>query len=165
MKDALKSLGILIIGLFVAIIAYPFLHETGHSIAAVLAGAKIVEFDLLPIPSILCDASGVSTNGLVAVGFGGILFPIMISITLPRKWFFTWYFRALLQGISVLALVVSFVSVLFKVNPTDDMFQVLRFWQFDESLLLLILSCGIAAVLILIVIDRPGRRICKFFEL
>ena len=165
MKDALKSLGILIVGLFVAILIYPFLHETGHSIAAIFAGAEVVEVTLLPMPSVLCNVAGVGHNGLVFVGFGGIIFPILISLVLPRKYFFTWYFRALLQGISTLALVISLVSVLFKINPQDDIFQVLRFWEYGELVLLLILFLGIVAMVTLICFERPGRRILGYFEI
>lgn len=39
MKDILKCIGLLIVGLFVAVIVYPFLHETGHSIVALAVGA------------------------------------------------------------------------------------------------------------------------------
>lgn len=165
MKDALKTFGILAMGLFVAIIVYPFLHEAGHTIATVLVGANIIEFNLWPIPSILCNAIGITTGGLVIIGFGGTIFPILISLILPRKWFFVWYLKALLQGISMLALCVSFVSVLFKVNMQDDMFQVLKFWSYGEASLLLLLSGGIAFLLSLILRERPGRRICSFFEM
>ena len=165
MKDALKALGILAMGLFVAIIVYPFLHEAGHTIATVLAGAKVIEFNLWPIPSILCNAIGISTGGFVIIGFSGTIFPILISLILPRKRFYMWYLKALLQGISLLALCVSFVSVMFRVNLQDDMFQVLKFWSYGEASLLLLLSGGMAFLLSLILREKPSRRICNFFDM
>ncbi len=164
MKDGLKSLGILIIGLFVAVFLYPFLHETGHTIAAVLIGAEVTDITLYPIPSVLCNSAGVGDRGLVTVGFGGVVFPVLVSLIHPRKCFFAWYVRVLLQGMSVLALGVSFVSVLFKVNPHDDMIQVLRFWQYGEPMLLLILSLGIVIMVIIVCSEKPGHRLCDFFE-
>ena len=162
LKDALKILSILIVGLIVAIFIYPFLHESGHIITAIFVGADVVEFTLLPLPSVLCETAKVGGGGIVAISFGGIVFPLLISLLVPRKWFFTWYLRALLQGISVLALIVSCISVLFVVNTQDDMHLVLRVWKISKPLLLLILSSNIVVVLSLIFLDGPWDRICKF---
>lgn len=39
----IKTFKIIIIGLIIAILLYPFLHECGHAIVACIVGAKIVE--------------------------------------------------------------------------------------------------------------------------
>ena len=41
MKVMIKLIGLLMTGLFVAVIIYPLLHELGHSIMAVLVGASV----------------------------------------------------------------------------------------------------------------------------
>ena len=41
LEDAIKIVGILLVGLFVAIFYYPFLHEVGHAIATVMSGAEL----------------------------------------------------------------------------------------------------------------------------
>ena len=61
MKDILKYLGLFFVGLFVAIIIYPFLHEAGHSMAAILVGAKVIDFNLLPLPYVTCEVSSLNT--------------------------------------------------------------------------------------------------------
>ena len=164
-KDGLKILLIAVLGIFVAALVYPFLHEMGHIIASVFVGAEVMEMTLFPLPSVLSDVTGVGDMGLVIIGFGGTIFPLLISLLLSRKWFLTWYLRALLQGMSVLALVISIVSVLLAVNPQDDMIQILKFWKYGKTVLLLILCSGTVASLSLIFLDKPGRRICKFFEI
>ncbi len=164
-KDCLKILLISMLGLFVAVLGYPFFHEMGHMLASLLVDAEVLELSLLPVPSVLCDVTGVSDMGLTIIGFGGTLFPILISFFIPRKWFISWYFRALLQGMSILSLLISCVSVLFGVNPQDDMIQVLNFWQYGRTLLLIILGSSMLAVISAIVLDKPFKRVCKYFGL
>lgn len=162
-KDVARILLITGVGLFMAVIGYPFLHELGHIIASVLVGAEVLELTILPVPSVLCDITGVGNSGLVMIGFAGTLFPLLISFLIPRRWLVSWCLRTLIQGISVLALIISCVSILFSVNPQDDMIQIMRFWDFGKITLLLIL-CGITvATSTAIALDKPGRRICKFF--
>ena len=164
-KDMLKILLISGLGLFVAILGYPFLHELGHILASAIVGADVLNLTLFPIPSVLCDVSGVSENGLVIIGFGGLVLPTVCSLLIPRKWFVSWYLRTLLQGMSAFAAVVSFVSVLFGINPQDDMIQVLKFWEYGNvELLLILLFCSISLCL-MIAFDSPGRRIYKYFEI
>ena len=162
-KDWLKILSITIVALFVAILSYPFLHELGQIIASFFVVAEVLELTLFPVPSVLCDVSKVSNNGLIIIGFGGVLLPLIISFLIPRKWFFCWFFRVLLQGMSVLSFAISCVSILFSVNHQDDMIRVLNFWESGKVVLLLILCSATILTLVAIILDRPGRRICKFF--
>lgn len=162
-KDVMKLMLIIGIGFFIALVGYPFLHESGHVIASMLVGAEVLDFTLLPVPSVLCDVSEVETAGLVIIGFGGILFPLLFSLAIPRRWFISWIIRAILQGISVLSLMISCVSVLFSVNQQDDMIQVLNFWESGKVVMLMILCSVAILTLIVMILDRPGKRICKFF--
>ena len=162
-KDVMKLLLIVGIGFFIALIGYPFLHEMGHIFASLLVGAKVLELTLFPVPSVLCDVTSVDTTGLVVIGFGGVIFPFLTSLIIPRKWFETWCARAILQGITMLSLVISCVSILFSVNHQDDMIQVLNFWESGKTALLVILCASAVATLAAIAHDRPGRRICRFF--
>lgn len=162
-KDVMKLLLIVGIGFFIVMIAYPFLHEMGHIFASLLVGAEVLELTLFPVPSVLCDVTGVGTVGLVVIGFSGVIFPLLFSLTIPRKWFISWCVRAILQGITVLSFAVSCVSILFSVNHQDDMIQVLNFWESGKTALLVILCASAVATLAAIAHDRPGRRICRFF--
>lgn len=162
-KDVMKLLLIVGIGFFIALIGYPFLHEMGHIFASLLVGAEVLELTLFPVPSVLCDVTGVGTAGLVVIGFGGVVFPLLFSLTMPRKWFISWCVRAILQGITVLSFAISCVSILFSVNHQDDMIQVLNFWESGKTVLLLILCCCAFLTFAFIALDKPGRRICEFF--
>lgn len=43
-KDGLKAVILTATGLLTAVLIYPFLHETGHSLAALSVGARVNEF-------------------------------------------------------------------------------------------------------------------------
>ena len=162
-KDVLKLALIIGIGFFMALIGYPFLHELGHIVASVLVGAEVLDLTLFPVPSVLCDVTGVDTIGLVIIGFGGAFFPLLFLLVIPKRWFVSWCARVILQGISVLSFAISCVSILFSVNHQDDMIQVLNFWESGKPVLLVILCSSAVVTLAAIALDRPGHRICKFF--
>lgn len=99
-------------GLLTAIVIYPFLHETGHAAAALLFGGNVTDFRLFPQASILCDITKLEKGGLAAIGFCGMLFPLVLSFILHPHRFTTWYILLLIKGISFLAFAISFVSIL-----------------------------------------------------
>lgn len=58
------------IGLTAATVIYQFLHESGHSVAALIVGGKIVEYHLFPIPYVLCDVGKVTLAGQAFIEIG-----------------------------------------------------------------------------------------------
>ena len=85
MKDAVKLFGILFFGLLTAVIIYPFLHESGHLIAAVLLGAEVLEFNLFPLPNVLCDMTHMRDISIIIVGLNGLFFPISFSAVMLKS--------------------------------------------------------------------------------
>lgn len=164
-KDDLRILVIVVIGISVAVFVYPFLHEMGHVLCSFIVGTEVHQLTLFPVPSVLCDVGCVSNTGRVLIGFGGNVFPVIVALLIPRRWFPTWFVRALLLGVSVLAFAISMVSVVFEINPQDDMFQVLKSWEHSEFFILLILGIAVIATILCIVLDKPIKRICKYFEI
>ena len=79
MKDTIKAIGLFIVGLAVAVIVYPVLHELAHSLVAIAVGARVVEINILPVPSVLCDIQAVDNTGIVAIGMSGMLLPFFLS--------------------------------------------------------------------------------------
>lgn len=53
MKDTIKAMGLFVVGLFVAVITYLVMHERAHSFVAISVGARVVEINILPMPSVL----------------------------------------------------------------------------------------------------------------
>lgn len=143
MKDLIKSIGIFVVPLFISIIVYPFLHEIGHLVVAILLGAKVIEINLFPIPNILCG--NVSSNiQNILIGFGGICFPAIISMSIKIKKFWIWYSNFILKVICLLSMVISTISIVFDENKffeQDDMRTVLSLLQSDKTILLIIIFC------------------------
>ena len=162
-NDIMRCLLILAIGFASALFIYPLIHELGHVIASFCVGADVMEFTLFPLPSVLCDVGKIDNTSKVIIGFGGMVLPLIIAEIVPKKWFWTWYIRMLLKGISLLSFLISVVSVTANCNPQDDMVNVLKYWAADKSILLLLL-CGAAGLIILsIVRERPIKKLCMYF--
>ena len=107
MKDAFKIAAVTLAGLFTAVFLYPFLHEGGHFLAAVIVGAEVKEFHLFPSPNILCDVHTVNIPGLIWIGLHGILFPfLLVCVVRPKKFWF-WHINFVLRGICLLSFLIS----------------------------------------------------------
>lgn len=131
LKLILKFFALLIVGLLIAVIIYPFLHETGHSLLAMIFGAKIMDFQILPIPSVLLKmSSSISEFDFVLIGLSGMLLPYLISILLPAKTFWKWYVRIALRLICMLSFTMSIASILMYQKgspmPNDDITIILQ---------------------------------------
>lgn len=164
-KDTLKCALLLITGLTTATLIYPFVHELGHILVSVMVGAEVHQLMLFPVPSVLCNVGTLSNIDKIVIGFGGMVFPILVALVIPMRWFITWLVRYLLLGMSVLAFIISIISVIFGINPQDDMIQVLNFWNHSNLLLIAILSVFCVAAIMMIVKERPRKRICRYFEI
>lgn len=137
-KDVLRTGYLLLCGLFIAVIVYPFLDELGYSLAAVLFGAKVIEFHLLAIPNILCNSAGLSIFLLLMIGFSGMMLPFSISMLIRPKNYYMWYGGFVLKGISLLSFIISIVAVILYLcgSPVinEDVTQIINFnalslWQ------------------------------------
>ncbi len=166
-SDFLNIFGMLLLGLFVAIFVYPFLHEGGHSLAAFLVGADVVEFEILPVPYVVCNVIHLTNAQQIIVGISGMLLPLFIGAVIPNKWFWCWYVRFLLLGISLLAFVISAVSVVLPIgivlNPQDDMLRVLSLWSYPKSTLVTALVVCVCLITVMTVKDRPIKKIYRKF--
>ena len=147
MKDILKCIGLLIVDLFVAVMIYPFLHEAGHSLVAFLVGASVIEFNLLPLPYVVCEVSEVGDIGKALIGLGGIVIPFIMSMSFKPKRFWLWYANLLIKGISTYAILLSIIAVIFYINginwQNEDIVQVLNIFP-DGRWIFLVVLCIMA---------------------
>lgn len=139
MKDVFKCFGLLIVGLFVAVIGYPFLHETGHSIIALAVGAKVIDFSLLPLPYVICEISMINGFGLILIGLSGMYLPMIFSLIIRPKSFWFWYGILITKGICILSFVISLVSIVlynFGVNVlNEDIVQIMNIFEKGDLIL------------------------------
>ncbi len=160
---------ILLLGLLTAIIIYPFLHETGHAIATILFGGKVIEFHLLPLPNILCDVNSMSSVGMVTIGISGMLFPFLMALIINKKSFVLWYISQVITGISAYAFFISIIGLImnkfgFQIS-NEDVIRVVETipssetFLFTTTIILMIISVW------LFIYNKPIRRIFDYLEI
>lgn len=169
MKDILKCIGLLVVALFVAVIGYPFLHEIGHSIVALLVGGKVIDFNLLPLPYVICEISMVNNFGLILIGLAGMYLPMIFSLIIRPKSFWFWYAQLLTKGICLLSFAISLVSILLycfgiKVS-NEDIVQIMDIWVKGDIILAILMILSMLIVIYSIIKQRPLSKITKYFEL
>lgn len=165
--DFLNLSGMILMGLVVAIIVYPFLHEGGHSLAALLVCADVVKFQILPLPYVMCNVASLTSIQQIVIGVSGMIIPFLIALLIPRKWFWSWYIRFLLFGISLFAFVISAATLILPngadLNPQDDMLRVLSLWSGAETIMTISLIAISVLIVALIWWDKPVKMICRKF--
>ena len=169
MKDTIKSIKLLVVGLINAIFLYPLIHEISHSIIAIIVGAKVVDINILPVPSVLCDIKQVESASIVFIGMSGMILPYILTTIIKPNCFWIWYINYVLKGISTLAFIISVVaSVCFIMGnplPNDDVTQILNVWE-NGKWICLIASILLAFYSILSMIrDKPVIRFIEFFNI
>lgn len=169
MKDAVKIATITIVGLIIAVIVYPFLHEGGHSLAAVIVGAKVEEFNLYPLPNVLCSVQSVGTMGLVVIGISGMLLPFLLTVIIQPKRFWSWYICFTMRGICLLSFAIALFAVcVFQTElkmVNEDITQVMQLAPDYRGLYMIVLLGLIAWDILLVVKSHPIRRCMEFFGL
>ena len=169
MKDALKIAAITIVGLFIAVIVYPFVHEVGHSLAAVIVGAKVEEFNLYPLPNVLCSVQSVGTKGLVVIGMSGMLLPFLLTAIIQPQKFWSWYICFTMRGICLLSFAISLCSIIvFQTElkmVNEDITQVMQFAPNLSGLYLSILLGLVAWDTLLLIKSHTFQHCMEFFEL
>lgn len=162
MKDVIKAIEIFIVAMFISIIIYPFLHEFGHFIIAILFGVRVIEVKIFPIPSVMyINNNNIGNIQTLLIGFGGIILPIIISINIRTKKFWIWYANFILKSICLLSLIISILSIIFeksKIFEQDDMRKMLILCQFSKELFLVFNI----SIFIMLSFHIYKKDICKY---
>lgn len=145
MTDAKRGAMLLLLGLFTAVLLYPALHEGGHILVTLLLGGRIREVRLGAAASVLCG--GLRHGELAAVAFGGVGLPLVLAMLLRPKHFPLWYVVQLVKGISVLAILLSLISLIGckygVIVENDDIMNAVRLWPEGRGVCLVLLCAGL----------------------
>ena len=164
LRDFLKILYIIVVGLLVSMFIYPILHESGHLLATLAFGGSVGKVSIFPAAYTECDVLSISALGKAVIGLSGMIFPMLFS-WVRFKNFYVWYPVFVLRGIIFLSFAISAVSIGLFYNGTivenEDVVQVLRICS--EHTVMTIASVIVMAVLsaVLILTDHPIKR---FFD-
>lgn len=163
-----KSVGLLGGGLLTAAVVYPLLHETGHAVMAVLAGAVVAEFHLFPLPFVVCEVTGVDAVGQLCISVGGIAFPCLLSAVCRPRNFWLWYVNLLVKGIGLYAVLLSAVAVVCHMSgnrwPNEDILHVLSVFPNSGGIVLTVLILTGFGLWRSLVNEHPLLRCEMYFE-
>ena len=169
MKFFLKISCLFIIGIITAVIVYPILHELSHSIMCIFWGAEIIEINMLPYPSVLCNVSDVDTIGTIVIGMSGMLLPYIFVNIIKVKFFWIWYATYIVKVISALAFVISNISsfcfLVGKPWPNDDTTQILMMWGDNKWIFLVILIILSIVAVFGLVSEKPLKKCFENFDM
>lgn len=168
MKDAFKYTGLFVIGLLTVILFYPFFHEIGHIITVMALDYKISTVQLLPLPCVICEMDMSNEFAMVIVGFGGILFPYLISLIFPKKYFWLWYFWLVISGTCLLSFAISIIGIVFynlgKPINNEDITQIMVH-SGENYIHYLVMLISLSALRIIQIINtKPIKRCLKEFN-
>jgi len=169
LKNTGRIVYLSILGFSVALVLYPLAHEAGHIISSMIFGGRICEVTWLPLPSVLCDMTGVSGAGIAVTGISGILLPFVISAAVHPKRFPVWYTALVFKGITLLSFVISAAELILNsfgiTDADDDMIKVLDYWNGGSIFLIFMCAAAGLVTAFSIVRDRPAEKIYGYFEI
>ncbi len=158
---------ILISGLFVAVVIYPILHEAGHIIVMLITGIKIEEISLFNGFSILCRINSTEKINAVVAGYGGILFPVIVSFITNPKSFVLWYMLFVLKIINLISVVFSFCSLgthyLGIPLEHNDISAILKIDSMSFSPTVVFLAVCFIVIILLFLKDEPLKHFDNFY--
>lgn len=168
MKDFVKVCGILLLALLATLFGYPFLHELGHWVAAVMCGARVENFRLFSVPFVLCNVYGIHEASKVIIGVSGILLPFFVSFLIKGKSFWVWLFSFCLKIVSTVAFCFSCMAIMcYKFDIVwqgEDIVTILRSTSTSSSLWLLLMLAFLCFNIFIVYKNKPLERIGHFFE-
>lgn len=169
LKNAIKITGIFILGLFVIIFLYPFLHESGHFIAVLLSGAKLKAFHIFPVPYIACDLLSTTVLEQNLIGIFGMLFPFAISFVYTFKNYWLWLISFYIKGISAIAFFISYLAILFYENGVvwmeEDVIKVLELTGQNSSVLLVVILMLLCVSIAALYNNKPFLKTLEFLKI
>lgn len=168
MKKLYLCVGLFVVGIITTIFLYPFFHELGHIIFAYLICVKIREITFLPLPSVLCEIESQNNTSIILVGIGGLVLPYLISIMVPKKYFWAWYVWLLFSCICIYSLVLSVLSYVFYLCEftfvCDDIWIIMKYTNNRYDCFVWLFLILIIIRLLQIIKSHPIQRILQYNE-
>lgn len=166
MRNAKNALHFLSVGLLCAVVIYPFLHELGHSLAAVAFGGEVVQISWLPLPAVRCRLHTHDALQYVTVGLSGMVFPALLCLFARSNRFWVWYAIFIIRLICAWSLLLAGLSLLLfrsgRGLPYDDMTAILEKTPAQSGLYGLLIAALLFAVCLAVSRSHPIRRIVAF---
>ena len=106
-------------------------------------------------------------KSVILVGFGGMLFPAVLTGIRSPKIFLLWYLWFVIKGICALSFLVSLWALVFFQTgleiANDDMIQVMQFAPEYRAIYLAVIIGLLATTMVQLVHAKPLKRCLKYF--
>lgn len=169
LKDWIKVIFIMVVGILIVVFVYPALHELGHMMSAVVCGGEIRELHIFPSAYVVCNTVDMGDAGKIGVGLSGMMLPFLLTLMMQPKKFWPWYACFILRGVCILSFLISLAAVvMFRLEreiPNEDMTQVLQVQPIYGNAYFIGLIILLLLELYLVVKSRPIKQCLKYFEL
>ncbi len=127
-----------------------------------------MDFELFPLPYILCEITEVDTLGLVFIALSGMYFPLIVSFLFCKRFFWLWYGTMVTRCISLLSFMISLVTLAFYhvgiIIEDEDIVQAVRVWNEGELFLAIVMILTVLLTVGSIIKQKPLCRILNYFE-
>ena len=168
MKLLTRILLIAAIVLFVMLVLYPVVHETGHILAALIAGEPVVGVGLFPAAYTRVSLSEPSFTRLALLCFGGAWFPLLFLL-LPTFRSYLLYCVKLTTALLTAAGALGSFFVLqgiaaFGDAAYDDAALILRYFPERRSEVTAAVLLLFAAAALYIVLSEPLKKTITYLE-
>lgn len=158
-----------VVGLFIAILIYPTLHEIGHILATLLFGGGVKRLHVFPTAYVVCSMSNTRIFDKIVIGLSGMLLPFLLSSLVQPKKFWSWYICFITRGVCILSFAISLAAVvMFHLDceiENEDITQVLKTEPAYGGIYFAFLMILLVADIILVVRSRPINQCLRYFEL
>lgn len=150
-----------------ALAVYPLLHEAGHCAAALLLGADVLEFHILPRAYIVCQADGSGAAANVIIGAAGTLLPSLICLLPCPDGFTMWYTRLMLRVVCVQSILISLAGIFlfFRGTPieNEDITTILRISPLGGAVCAVFYIVALAALTGATAREKPLTKLYGYF--
>jgi hypothetical protein len=145
-KDVLIVIKSTLIGLFIAVFFYPLIHESGHILATLITGGKLVSISWLPEPNVLCEIDSTNTAALAITSLAGMVFPMVFLLPFYKSKGYLRLGALVFNAITVLSMLiglsVAFLRFFGITVPNDDVTAFIEFteWILPTMLIMIVFS-------------------------
>lgn len=158
---------LMIIALFIMLILYPMLHESGHVLAALLIGINPTRVEFIPNAHVVIPLKEYSLSQATLMISAGLWFPLIVIAMLHGN-YYLYFSRLTVLLLTLVSAISSMVSVLRLPyggeDALDDITQLLRLFPEQREFVIILLFLMIALLTIAVLLSHPLRRMVGFFE-
>ena len=147
---------VVLIGLFVTVFFHPMIHESGHIIASLLTGGRIISIVWLPVPNVLCEADSTNAAAIAITSLAGIVFPMLFVLPFYKSKGSLRFGLMVFSAVSVLSAAIGLFTAVLRLYGTA---------MPDDDVTVFIESTGMVFPTVLIMLSLMGIAFLQFLLL